>query len=166
MEGIYSNTCDPATTPERSFFFGRVLISFLIALLVSSFVFIPFSETAEKKKAKSKEQKLLERSANQSLYRLKRAIKKDGYYSARVALNIWQLNALEAGIFDKDQYDAFKEQIFKKSIAENLKWFEIFVKQKSFSDARTCLRLWRLHSEEIDLFDEEKYQEMKEMLKH
>jgi hypothetical protein len=165
MEGIYSNTCDSAITPERSVFFGRVLISFLIVLLVSSFVFVPFSATAEKKKAKSKEQKLLERSANQSLYRLKRAIKKDGYYSARVSLNVWRENAIEAGILDEDQYHAFKEQIYKKSIAENLKWFDIFVKLKSFSDARTCMRLWRLHSEEIGIFDEEKYQEMKERLK-
>ena len=166
MEGIYSNTCNTATTPARLFFFGRFLISFLIALLVSSCVFVQFSAAAEKKKEKSQKQKLLERYANQSLYLLKNAIKKDGYYSARVSLNVWRENAVEAGIFDEDQYNAFKEQIYKKSIAENLKWFDIFVKQKSFSDARKCMRLWRMHAEEMGLFDEEKYQEMKERLKN
>jgi hypothetical protein len=164
MDGIYLNTSNTETRPARSFFWKR-LISFLIVLLVSSFIFVPVSAAAEKKEKKTAEQKLLERSAGRSLYRLKSAIKKDGYYSARVSLNIWRMNAIDAGIFDQDQYNAFKEQIYIKSIAENLKWFDLFVNLKSIRDARKCLRLWRLHSQEIGLYDEEKYQEMKDRLK-
>lgn len=140
----------------------------LSVLLVSAFSVLmmpPFSAAGDQKAEKTEEQKLLERYAARSLFRLKQSIKDDGFYNARVSLNVWQSNAIEAGTFDQALYDELKTQIYKKSIQENLKWFEIFAKQKDFSDARTCLRLWRMHAEEIGVFDEEKYFEMLERLK-
>lgn len=143
----------------------RFWISAVIVFGVSVLMTAPFSHADEQKVEKSEKQKLLERYAARSLSRLKQSIKDDGFYNARVSLNVWQSNAIEAGNFDQALYDDFKVQIYKKSIQENLKWFDIFVKQKSFADARTCLRLWRIHSEEIGVFDEEKYNQMLEQLK-
>lgn len=143
----------------------RFWISATILVGVSLMMFIPSLMAAQQKVEKTEEQKLLERYAAQSLFRLKQSIKNDGFYNARVSLNIWESNAIDAGTFDQALYDEFKMQIYKKSIQENLKWFDIFVKQKDFSDARTCLKLWQIHSEEIGVFDEEKYNEMKEQLK-
>ena len=142
----------------------RFWISAAIIAGVSFMMFTPFIEAAEQKIEKTQEQKLLERYAAESLYRLKQSVKNDGFFNARVALNIWESNAIDAGNFDQALYDEFKAQIYKKSIQENLKWFDIFVKQKDYSDARTCLKMWRIHSEEIGVFDEEKYNEMKERL--
>ena len=144
---------------------GWVLFPALFVLGVSLVMLTPYSGAAEKKAKKSDKQKLLERYAARSLFRLKLSIKKDGFYNSRVSLNVWKSNATEAGTFDQALYDDFKKQIYTKSIQENLRWFEIFIKQKSYSDARTCLQLWRLHSEEIGVLDEEKYNEMKEQLK-
>ncbi len=144
---------------------GWILFSALFVLSVSAVMLTPYAGAAEKKAKKSDKQKLLERYAARSLFRLKLSIKKDGFYNCRVSLNVWKSNAIEAGIYDQALYDDFKKQIYTKSIQENKKWFEIFIKQKSYSDARTCLRLWRLHSEEIGVLDEEKYNEMKEQLK-
>lgn len=110
-------------------------------------------------------QQLLEKAARQSLWRLKSAIKKDGFSSARVALNIWRSNALEAGTFDASQYNQFRRRIYEKSIEDNLRWFEKFVEYKDYADARICLRVWRIHSKEIGTFDETRYGEFKKKLK-
>ena len=120
---------------------------------------------AEKPEKKSDQQKLLERYAKDSLWRLKRAIKTGGFFYSRAALNIWKENAVDAGIFDDDLYDQYKRKIYEKSVNENLRWFEIFLIQKYYRDARTCLQLYKLHAEEINIFDEEKYEEMKKRLK-
>lgn len=140
-------------------------VSVVIILVLSVLMLPPFLEAAEQRVEKTEAQKLLERYAAQSLFHLKQTIKRDGFYSARVALNVWESNAIEAGTFDQALYDDFKVQIYKRSIQENLNWFDIFVKQKSFAEARTCLMLYRIHSEEIGVFDEEKYKEMNERLK-
>ena len=112
----------------------------------------------------SEQEKLLKRYATQSLYRLKYAIKNDGFYNARVALNVWQSNAIEAGTYDEAQYNAFKKEIYIKSMKDNLKWFDIFISQKDYTDARTCLRFWRVHAEEIGAFDQALYDEMQKKL--
>ena len=126
---------------------------------------LPAVAPAEKAKPKTKRQKILERYARESLIRLKRHIKSDGFYNARVALNIWKSNAIDAGIYDEAQYTAFKQQIYMKSINENLMWFDIFLNLKNYADARICLQLWRLHSEEIGVFDPLQYEELKKKLK-
>ena len=56
-------------------------------------------------------------------------------------------------------------EAYEKSINENLRWFEIFLIQKNYRDARTCLQFYKLHAEKINIFDEEKYEELKERLK-
>lgn len=120
---------------------------------------------AKKPEKKSDQQKLLERYAKDSHRRLKYAIKTGGFFYSRAALNIWKENAVDAGIFDDDLYDQYKRKIYEKSVNENLRWFEIFLIQKYYRDARTCLQLYKLHAEEINIFNEEKYEEMKERLK-
>ena len=120
---------------------------------------------AEKPEKKSDQQKLLERYANDSLRRLKTAIQTGGFFYSRAALNIWKSNAVDAGIFDEALYNQYKRKIYEKSVNENLRWFEIFSIQKNYRDARTCLQLYKLHAEEINIFDEEKYEELKKRLK-
>ena len=120
---------------------------------------------AEKPKKKSEQQKQLERYANDSHRRLKTAMQKGGFFYSRAALNIWKDNAVDAGIFDEDLYNQYKRKIYEKSVNENLRWFEIFLIQKYYRDARTCLQLYKLHAEEINIFDEEKYEDMKKRLK-
>jgi hypothetical protein len=119
---------------------------------------------AEKPKNKSEEQKSLERQANADLRRLKYAVKTGGFYNARVALNIWKSTAMEAGIFDESVYNELKRKIYEKSVAENLKWFDIFIAQKNYREAGVCLRLYRMHAEEIGILDEKKYAEMEDRL--
>ncbi len=120
---------------------------------------------ADKPEKKSDQQKLLERYAKDSLWRLKYAIKTGGFFYSRAALNIWKENAVDAGLFDEDLYNQYKRKIYEESVNENLKWFEIFIIQKYYRDARICLQLYKLHAEEINIFDEEKYEDMKKRLK-
>ena len=136
----------------------------LILMALTLILVLPAFSTAQQANDKTEDQKLLERYANQSLIRLKQAIKSDGFYSARVALNIWQINAVKAGTYDASQYKAFKEQIYKKSINDNLRWFEMFISQKDYADARICLKIWQMHAEEIGVFDEALYTELKKKL--
>ena len=141
-------------------------IRFLITLIILSGIFCPLiAGSAEKKPKETEEQKLLERYANQSLSRLKYAIKKEGFYNCRVALNVWEMNAKEAGTFDQELYDDFKKQIYQKSLNENMKWFEIFLSQQNYYDARICLQLWRMHAREMGVYDEALYEELKKKLK-
>ena len=127
---------------------------------------VPLSAVhAEKPEKKSDQQKLLERYANDSHRRLKYAIQSGGFFYARAALNIWESNAVDAGIFDEDLYNQYKRKIYEKSVNESLKWFEIFLVQKHYRDARICLELYKLHAEEINIFDEAKYEDMKKRLK-
>jgi len=136
---------------------------FIIVLILN---LVPLSAVpAEKPEKKSEQQKLLERYANDSHRRLKFAIQTGGFFYARSALNIWKDNSVDAGIFDDALYNQYKWKIYEKSVNENLKWFEIFLIQKSYRDARICLQLYKLHAEEINIFDEEKYEEMKKRLK-
>ena len=154
---------DGAVKKEREIF--NMIQNFLVPVVLVLIVILPGFAAAEQEGEKTVQQKQLERYAKESLIRLKYAIKTDGFYNARVALNVWRSNAIDAGTYDATEYKSFKEQIYKKSINENLRWFEIFLNQKHYSDARICLELWRLHSEEIGVFDEAKYEELKKKLK-
>ena len=44
-------------------------------------------------------QKMLKREAANAFRRLKRTMEKDGFYSGRAALNVWQSTAIDAGTF-------------------------------------------------------------------
>ena len=110
-------------------------------------------------------EKHLKAAANNSLWRLKRTMEKDGYYSARVALNVWRSNAIDAGIFDQAEYDAYKNQIYEKSIQSNLQCYERSLQNENLNDARICLFTWKAHSEELGVLDPDQYEEMKKKLK-
>ena len=71
-------------------------------------------------------QKILKREADAALRRLKNSMKKDGFYSGRVALNIWRSTAIDAGTFDQAQYDEFKQQLYEKSVNDSMRCFEEF----------------------------------------
>jgi hypothetical protein len=105
-------------------------------------------------------QKKLEKTARDSFRRLKYAVKNDGFYSARVSLNIWRIAAINAGTFDAQIYEQYKKDIYEASIEHNLGWFENFLIQGDFHNAETCLNIWRIHSKEIDTFSQEQFDEM------
>ena len=99
-------------------------------------------------------------AAYNSLWRLKRSMERDGYYSSRVALNVWRSNAIDAGIFKQEEYDQYKRQIYEKSIESNQRCFEMSVEAYNYTDANKCLLTWKLHTEEIGLFAPARYEEM------
>ena len=117
----------------------------------------------------SKEEKARKREIKQeaalNLWRLKKSIEEDAFYAARVALNVWRSNAIDAGTFDQDQYDEFKQQMYEKSVMRSLECFEYFLAQQYFHDTNMCLQTWKVHSQEIGLFDEDRYEALKERLK-
>ena len=85
-------------------------------------------------------EKQLKAAANSSLWRLKHAIDKEGFYAARVKLNIWRSNALDAGVFDQAEFDAYKEKIYEKSIQNSLQCFEYAIQHENITDAKICLQ--------------------------
>lgn len=110
-------------------------------------------------------EKQLKAAANSSLWRLKYAIDKEGFYAARIALNIWRSNALDAGIFDQAEYDAYKKKIYDKSIRNSLQCFEYAIQHENVTDAKICLHTWKAHSEELGTFDATVYEEMYKKIK-
>lgn len=104
-------------------------------------------------------------AAVNSLWRLKRAIERDGYYGARVTLNVWRSNAIDAGTFKQEEYDEYKKQIYDKSIQNSLQCFESGIENENHTDAKRCLYTWKIRSEEIGMFDQTRYEEMNERLK-
>ena len=102
--------------------------------------------------------KMQEREAAGALRRLKRAIDKDGFYSGRVALNVWRSSAMDAGTFDQAQYDEFKKRLYEKSVSDSKRCFEEFVLEENFYDANFCLQTWRMHAKELGTYDETEYE--------
>jgi len=124
----------------------------------------PQSNDEQSKKEKARKQELKQEAAL-NLWRLKQSIENDEFYAARVALNVWRSNAIDAGTFDQAQYDEFKKQLYEKSVTRSLHCFEYFLTEQYFHDANMCLQTWKVHSQEIGLFDEERYESLKERLK-
>ena len=114
---------------------------------------------AEQTKEQKARQRMLNLEATNALWRLKRALGKDGFYSARVRLNVWRAAAIDAGKLDPQKYEEFKLQIYEKSVNDSLKCFEYYIEQNSPHDAGMCLQTWKMHAKEIDRFDESTYQE-------
>jgi hypothetical protein len=106
----------------------------------------------------------LKKAAYDSLWRLKRAMERDGYYSSRVALNVWRSNAIDAGVFDAAEYEAYKRQIYEKSIQYSFRCFQYAVENGKRLDARICLHTWKMHSEIMDTFDPEVYENLQKKL--
>jgi hypothetical protein len=115
---------------------------------------------AEQSKEQNARQKMLDLDAANALWRLQRALKTDGYYSARVRLNVWRAAAIDAGKFDPQKYEEYRRQIYEKSVNDSLKCFEYYIEQGSRYDANMCLQTWKMHAKEIDQFDESTYQEL------
>jgi hypothetical protein len=115
---------------------------------------------AEQTNAEKDRQRMLNREAANALWRLKRALKEDGYYSGRVRLNVWRSASMDAGKFDPEKYEEFKKQLYEKSVNDSLKCFEYFLEQNSLHDANMCLQTWKMHAQEIGIFDESTYQEL------
>ena len=122
------------------------------------------AEEAEVNQTLKVTSKQLKRAAHNSLWRLKKAVEKDGFYSARVALNVWRSCAIDAGLFDQSQYNEFKQQIYEKSVISNLNCFEISLLNENYTDAQICLHTWKIHSEVLGTFDQAFYDEMKSRL--
>jgi hypothetical protein len=134
----------------------------MVFSLVQSPGFIAIAEQTKEEKAR---QKMLNLEAANALWRLKRSLEKDGFYSGRVRLNVWRAAAIDAGKFDPKKYEEFKLQLYEKSLNDSLKCIEYYIEENSYHDANMCLQTWKVHAEEIDRFDEVTYQELVKRLK-
>jgi hypothetical protein len=106
-------------------------------------------------------QRELERDAAVNLSLAKKSIQDDAFYSARVALNVWKSSAIAAGSFDKKLYEELRKQLYDKSIKDNLRCVESSISQRATADANKCLKIYRLHAQEIGAFDPQRYEELK-----
>jgi hypothetical protein len=137
--------------------FWTIALRFLLVLtLVLSTVSTAMAEQTKEEKAW---QKMLNLETANALWRLKRALKKDAFYSGRARLNVWRSAAMDAGKFDPEKYEAFKQQLYEKSVNDSLKCIEYYIEQNGYHDANMCLQTWKMHAKEIDVFDESTYQE-------
>ncbi len=148
-----------AGTLYRIFTITAALV--LVLLLVS--LASPQDEAKKNLDEKAK-RRVLKREAANALYRFKLRLAKEGFYSGRVALNIWRSTAIDAGTFDQDQYSEFKRQLYEKSINDSLKCFEEFIQEDFFYDANVCLQTWRMHSKELGTYDQAEYETHKKTL--
>lgn len=124
---------------------------------------VAFAEQTKEQKAR---QKMLNLEAANALWRFQHALKKEGFYSGRVRLNVWRAAAIDAGKFDPKKYEEFKLQLYEKSVNDSLKCIEYYVDEgNSYHDANMCLQTWKMHAKEIDRFDESTYQELVKRLK-
>jgi hypothetical protein len=106
-------------------------------------------------------QRELERDAAVNLSLAKKSIQEDAFYNAKVALNVWRLSALDAGNFDRKLYEDLRKQLYEKSIRDNLRCIEVAVAQRDAPEANLCLRIYRLHAQEINVFDPKRYEDLK-----
>jgi len=143
----------------RFFTITAALLSVLLLVSLAS----PQDVTKKNLNNKAK-QRLLKREAANALYRFKLRLEKEGFYSGRVALNIWRSTAIDAGTFDQEQYNEFKTQLYEKSINDSLKCFEEFILEQNYYDANICLQTWRMHSKELGTYSQTEYEALKKTL--
>lgn len=138
----------------------------IAASLLLSFIFLlpDVDAAAEEVQHKKVSQKALEREAALNLWRLKKAVEEDGFFNAHIILNVWRSTALEAGTFDQKTYDEFKTKLYQKSIHESLQCFEMFLQQEDYHNADICLQIWRIHSKELGVYEEEQYNALKKKM--
>jgi hypothetical protein len=145
----------------------RFRIFTITAALVSILLLASFAspqDEAKKQLDNKAKQRLLKREAANALYRFKLRLAKEGFYSGRVALNVWRSTAIDAGTFDLDQYNDFKTQLYEKSLNDSLKCFEKFIQEDYFYDANICLQTWRMHSKELGTYDQAEYEALNKTL--
>lgn len=99
-----------------------------------------------------------QKRAADSLWRLERAIRRDGFSSAICALNIWKSNAKDAENFDKAAYDEYKRRIYQKSVDEILNWLEFCIAEGWIREANFWLKVYHLRAVAIDVLDPEFYE--------
>ena len=139
----------------------------IAATILLILLFMPFaypqssSELSQDEKARKRE---LKKEAALNLWRLKKSIEEEGFYASRVALNIWRSSAMDAGTFDQTKYDELKTQMYEKSVNNSFQCFEFYLEQASFHDANMCLQTWKVHAQEIGIFDQTKYEELQDRL--
>lgn len=143
----------------RIFTITAALLSILLLVSLAS----PQDEAKKHLDEKAK-LRLLKREAANALYRFKLRLAKEGFYSGRVALNVWRSTAIDAGTFDQEQYNEFKTQLYEKSITDSLKCFEDFILEENYYDANVCLQTWRMHSKELGTYDQAEYEALKKTL--
>ena len=139
-----------------------IIATGLLLFLCVSFAY-PQSSTDPSKDEKARKREL-KREAALNLWRLKKSVEEDGFYAGRVALNIWRSTAIDAGTFDQAKYDQFKKQMYEKSVMQTLECFDLFLEEKDFNNANMCLQTWKVHSQEIGVFDQIKYEALKERI--
>ena len=132
-----------------------------VVLLVS---LVGAQDKTEQNQDEKARQRILKREAANSFWRLKRTLEKEGFYSGRVALNVWRSAAIDAGTFDQEQYNEFKKQLYEKSINDSLKCFDGFILEEDYYDANVCLQTWRMHSKELGVYDQAQYEALKQKL--
>ena len=132
-----------------------------ILILTHSNVPAAWAEQTQEEKAR---QRMLNLEAANALWRLKRALEKEGFYAGRVRLNVWRAAAMDAGKFDPQKYEEFKLQLYQKSVDDSLKCFDFYIEKNSPHDAKMCLQTWKVHASEIEPFDEETYNELVQRL--
>lgn len=118
----------------------------------------PAAPAAQPELARQRE---LERDAAVNLSLAKKSIQEDAFYNAKVALNVWRLSALDAGNFDRKLYEDLRKQLYEKSIRDNLRCIEVAVAQRDAPEANLCLRIYRMHAQEINAFDPKRYEDLK-----
>ena len=107
-------------------------------------------------------QRELERDAAINLSLAKKSIQDDAFYNAKVALNVWKISAVEAGNFDRKLYEDLRKQLHEKSIRDNLRCIDVAVAHRDAPDANLCLKIYRLHAQEINAFDPKRYEDLRE----
>jgi hypothetical protein len=144
--------------------FWIICLCFLASfILILGDVPAAFTEQTREEKAR---QKMLNLEAANALWRLKRSLEKDGFYSGRVRLNVWRAAAIDAGKFDPKQYEEFELQLYEKSLSDSLKCIDYYTDEgNSYHDANMCLQTWKVHAREIDRFDDSIYQELANRIK-
>ena len=148
----------------KTFVLLRSITALVLLLVVAAPSVVAAQDSAKQVQDEKARQRLLKREAVNALWRLKRALEKDGFYSARVALNVWRSAAMDAGTFDQAKYDAFKKQLYEKSVHDSLRCFEEFLLAEDFYNANFCLQTWRMHARELGTYREEKYEALKKKL--
>jgi hypothetical protein len=145
---------------SRKYF--NITAALLVVLLLAPPA-IPQEKTEQSPDEKARQQMLKGEAAN-ALRRLKRSMEKDGFYSGRVALNIWRSTTMDAGTFDQAQYEEFKTQLYEKSVNNSLRCFEGFLLGEDFFNANFCLQTWRMHSKELGTYDQAEYEAFQKKL--
>jgi hypothetical protein len=146
---------------NQTFFQGAALVLLLAALSAPDAGAQAFKPAAPPASPDIVRQRELERDAAVNLSLAKKSIQEDAFYNAKVALNVWRLSALDAGNFDRKLYEDLRKQLYEKSIRDNLRCIDVAVAQRDAPEANLCLRIYRLHAQEINSFDLKRYEDLK-----